>query len=268
MKKITLHQLEEFQDFITEKIERNIYEYKYLINCLDLVFHYQKLPIDLKSQILINGENWIIYIETQNNLFLYGSYDTNLLDKIFETIDLKDYKGKEIMGSFDSVYYLVQKSNHQDFKVIKDRLMHSTKKITCVGPNSSQLAKIDDLEELITLHQGYYNEEYSSERDKDYDELWQGIKYQIESNKIYIIKEQNRVLAFCSIINPDIGIMFTAQEHRGKGFAKQLLCSCTKQLLEENETAYVLTDMHNVASNKVCEQIGYVNYYKHTNLLL
>lgn len=268
MNKITLHQLEEFQVFITEKIKRNAYEYKYLINCLDLVFQHQKLAIDFNSQILIDDENWIIYIETPNNLFLYGDYDITLLDKLSEKIDLKNYKGKEIMGTFDLVYYLVQKSNVQSFKLIKDRLMHSTTVTELNVENASRLAAVDDLEQLISLHQAYYNEEYLGKRDKTADFLREGVKEQIEDNEIYIIKEKGDVIAFCSIINPDIGIMFTSTEQRGKGFAKQLLYTCTKQLLEKNETAYLLTDMHNVESNKVCEKIGYKSYYKHTNLLL
>lgn len=268
MNKITLHQLEEFQDFITDKIKRNTYEYKYLINCLDLVFHHQKLPIDFNSQILIDDEKWIIYIETPNNLFLYGNFDTILLDKLSEKIDLKNYKGKEIMGTFDLVYYLVRKSNLQSFKLIKDRLMQSANVTEYNAENKSQLAKIDDLEQLISLHQAYYNEEYSGERDKTANFLREEIKEQIEDNEMYIIKEKDDVIAFCSIINPDIGIMFTSAEQRGKGFAKQLLYTCTKQLLEKNKTAYLLTDMHNLESNIVCEKIGYKSYYKHTNLLL
>jgi predicted GNAT family acetyltransferase len=235
---------------------------------LDLVFHFQTLSIDLNSQILIDGENWIIYIETPNNLFLYGNNDTRLLDKLSEKIDLKNYKGKEIMGTFDLVYYLVRKSNLQNFKLIKDRLMHSTNTTECNIENSTQLAEIHDLEQLISLHQAYYNEEYMGERNKTADYLIEGVKEQIEDNEIYIIKENGNVLAFCSIINPDIGIMFTSTDHRGKGFAKQLLCTCTKQLLKKNETAYLLTDMHNVGSNKVCEKVGYKSYYKHTNLQL
>lgn len=267
MEKITLYQLEKFQDFITEKIQRNIYEFKYLINCLDLVFS-QRLEIDVKSQILINVSSWIIYIETPNNLFLYGNFDTNLLDKLSETIDLKDYKGREIMGGFDLVYYLVQKSNLHDFKVIKDRLMYSTQKVISIVENSSQLATIDDLEQLIVLHQKYYNEEYLGERDKSAEHLRDGIKGQIEDDEMYLIKDSQRILAFCSIINPDVGIMFTEKAHRGKGLAKQLLYICTEKLLKENDTAYLMTDMHNLASNKVCEQVGYVSYYKHTNLKL
>lgn len=268
MKSITLHQLNEFQDFINEKIKRDSFEYKYLINCLDLVFCYQELEIDLNSQILLFGEKWIIYIETPNNLFLYGDYEKILLNELSDKIDLKKYKGKEIMGTFDLVYYLVRKSNLQDYKIIKDRLMYSTNLTEYNLENASQLAKMDDLEKLISLHQAYYNEEYSGKRDKSADFLREGIRNQIENNKIYIIKEKSNIIAFCSIINPDIGILYTSLKHRGKGFAKQLLFTCTKQLLNKNKMVYLLTDMHNLESNKVCESIGFKSYYKHTNLIL
>lgn len=268
MRIITLNNLAEFQDFISEKIERNTYEYKYLINCLDLVFSYQELSIDIKSQILIGDTNWIIYIETSGNLFLYGHYDTNLIDKLSEKIDLKDYKGYEIMGEFDIVYYLINKSNLKNYKVIKDRLFYYAEKTNSIHENKSQLASIDDLEDLIFLHQIYYNEEYLGQRDKSEEFLRRGVLEQIENEQIFLIKDEQKIIAFCSIINPDIGILYTQTEHRGKGLAKQLLTKCTTKLLKDNKTAYLMTDMHNLQSNKVCKKVGYISYYRHTNLEL
>lgn len=268
MKIITLNNLTEFQDFILEKIERNTYEYKYLINCLDLVFTYQELSIDIKSQILIDGYNWVIYIETPLNLFLYGLYDTILIDKLSETIDLKAYKGYEIMGDYDIVYYLITKSNLKNYKVIKDRLFYSREKINSIQENKSQLASIDDLDDLIFLHQEYYNEEYLGQRDKTEEFLRAGVLEKIENKKIFLIKDKQKIIAFCSIINPDIGILYTSTEHRSKGLAKQLLTTCTKKLLKDNKTAYLMTDMHNLQSNKVCKKVGYISYYRHTNLEL
>lgn len=268
MKIITLNELNEFQDFIINNIKRDSYEYKYLINCLDLVFTYQKLPISPNSKIIHNNDKWIIYIETQSTLFFYGEKYDELEDVILDGLNLDQYKGKEIMGEYDLVYSLLKKSGITDYEIIKDRLFYKTSNLNKIEICDYEIAVLNDMEEIILLFQNYYEEEYNGKRNKNKEDLQGLILQQIKDEEIYIIKRDYHIVSFCSLNNPDIGIMYTMIEYRNKGYGKQLFYAVAQKLLLENSVIYVMTDMHNNSSNKISEDVGFNIFYRHTNIKL
>jgi GNAT superfamily N-acetyltransferase len=127
-------------------------------------------------------------------------------------------------------------------------------------------ASVNDLKELVTMFQSYYIEEYNGERDKTADFLLPSIKRSILNESLYLLKVRDVITSFCSIIDPDIGIIFTKVDYRGQGLGRRLLEYCSSLLFGENGVAYLMTDKHNLASNIICKKIGYQLIYEHTNL--
>jgi predicted GNAT family acetyltransferase len=125
-----------------------------------------------------------------------------------------------------------------------------------------------DIGELVTMHQQYYEEEYKGERNKTSEYLLPGISRSIAESSIYLLKRDDIIISFCSMIDPDIGIIFTKKAYRGQGFGRRLLEYCSSLLYRTNGVAYLMTDMHNPASNVMCQKIGYNLIYEHTNLRL
>jgi hypothetical protein len=263
---IQLNELTKFQNFLMTNIKEDDFKFKYLINCLDLIFKYRQLGINRNSMIIVDNDKWLIFIETENNLFLYSKdHNAKILGEILKHLDLNKHCGKEIMGDYNLVYEILNK-NSKDYTTIKDRLFYQTNEIIKRDTSNCEFGRPEDLEEIIPLFQEYYKEEYNGERNKSKDYLRPTILEHLENEEIYIIKKDNKIVAFCSIIDPDIGIMFTVQEYRKRGYSKQLISIATEKLLNQNQIANVMTDMNNIPSNKVCVDVGYNQIYEHTNV--
>jgi GNAT superfamily N-acetyltransferase len=265
---INIQDTSEFSDFIADNIEQYDFRYKYLIKVLNLIYS-KEIPVNVTS--FINEEEdggWIMFIEIEERIYIYGlDYSASQISHFIETIDLKEYKGFEIMGTLDLVYKILKASEIQNYKLIKDRYFYQLINYVSVpSEDNIKLAKSDDLDELVLLFQNYYEEEYNGERNKGADFLIPTIKSFIQDQSLFVIKKDQTITTFCSIINPDIGIIFTKEEFRGQGLGQRLLEYCSSLLFEENEVAYLMTDKHNSASNKICQNIGYNIIYEHTNL--
>ena len=114
--------------------------------------------------------------------------------------------------------------------------------------------------------QSYYHEEYGGENDKSIEHTKKEINYLIQIDKIFTLKNlSGELLSFCSIINPDIGILFTKKTFRRKGYGKIILSFCSNQLLKENEEVYIMTDKNHLYSNKACTSLGFSPLFKYAS---
>jgi GNAT superfamily N-acetyltransferase len=265
---INIKDTSEFFDFISDNIEQYDFRYKYLIKVLKLIYG-KEIPVNVNS--FINEEEdggWIIFIEIEGWIYIYGlAYSEFQISHFIETIDLKKYNGFEIMGTLDLVYKILKESEIQTYKIIKDRYFYQLINYDSEPiENNIEFANSDDLDELVLMFQSYYSEEYNGERNKSADFLIPTIKSFIQDQSLFVIKIDDTITTFCSVINPDIGIIFTKEKYRRQGLGRRLLEYCSSLLFEENEVAYLMTDKHNSESNKICQKIGYDIIYEHTNL--
>ncbi len=264
---IKIEDTSDFSDFIIDNIERYDYRYKYLINVLDAIYNHE-VEVNVNSFINEEDESWIIFVEIKGQVFIYGlNYSDIQVSHFIETINLKEYKGFEIMGTKDLVYKILKQAGIENYKLIKDRCFYQLLNYDSDPiEDNIELAGFDDLEELVLMFQSYYAEEYNGERNKSADFLIPMIKKSIQNQSLFITKKDGIITTFCSVIDPDIGIIFTKEEYRGQGLGRRLLEYCSSLLFDENEVAYLMTDMHNSASNKICQKIGYDIIYEHTNI--
>jgi len=266
---IKIEDTDDFSDFIIENIERHDYRYKYLINVLDAIYGHE-IQANVNSFINEDEDGWIIFIEIEAQLFVYGlNFSDIQVSHFVETINLKEYKNFEIMGTMELVYKILNLSEIENYKLIKDRCFYQlTNYDSAPIQDNIELANFDDIDELIQMFQNYYIEEYNGERNKTADFLTPMINRYIHNESLFVIKNAETITTFCSVSNPDIGIIFTKEEYRGQGLGHRLLEYCSNLLFEENEVVYLMTDMHNPSSNKITQKIGYELIYEHTNLKL
>ncbi len=265
---IKIEDTSEFSDFIADNIEPYDYRYRYLIKVLNLIYS-KKIAVNLSSFIDKEDDGgWIMFIEIEELIYIYGlNYSQLQISHFVETIDLKKYRGFEIMGTLDLVYTILKQYGIQNYKLIKDRYFYKlTKYESDPIEENIEMADSGDLDELVLMFQNYYKEEYNGERNKSADFLIPTIESFIQDQALFVIKSENTITSFCSIIDPDIGIIFTKEEYRGHGLGRCLLEYCSNLLFEDNEVAYLMTDMHNSSSNKICQKIGYEIIYEHTNI--
>ena len=113
--------------------------------------------------------------------------------------------------------------------------------------------------------QEYYQEEYDGSNDKTIEEMRRRIISVIQTEKIYVLLDKyETLLSFCTIIDPDIGILFTNRVHRRKGYGKIILSYCSQLLQQKNDTVYVMTDGNKIESNIVCKAVGFEPYFNYT----
>lgn len=258
-----------FVNFLEKNISREDFRFKYLIKILDAIYS-QNIEANCNSFVLEEKDTWILFIETSNQIFLYGDhYLDEHISQFVSIINLNEYKNYDIMGTFDLVYLILSLSYIENYKIIKDRLFYC---LSNYEPTDSKLdiklANENDVEELATMFQDYYSEEYEGTRNKSRDFLIPQISSLINNKSIYVFKTNDTIASFCTIQDPDIGILFTKNQFRNNGIGHSLLEYCTKILYNKNKIVYLLTDMHNGASNCVCQKIGFEILYQHTNVLL
>ncbi len=265
MKEIPISQENEFLDFLNAKINRADYRNKYLVKTLDGIFGRGEIPITPDTIVITENDDWILYIQTNGQLFLYGAYNEALLQKLATRITLQNLRNYQIMGKYELVYKLFDIQSIKEFVVIKDRYFYQLNDTSMLLPSlSNTKTEPGDLNELTQMMLKYYEEEYQGERNKTEAQILPVIKKHIDSQSIWVFRENNTIKSFCTIINPDIGIIYTSSDFREQGIAKRLLSTCSRILFELNNVSYLMTDYSNEASNKLCRDIGYEMFYKHS----
>ena len=257
---------QEFNKILFQEIGINLFKHKFLKDYIDGV---QSGMRKLYDASLINkaGDGWILILHG-DILLIYGqNWNKSQFSEIRQIFNLNDYTNYVASGEAKLIGELIEYFKVDKHTVRKERIFYKSEKIIDFGTNQLkiELGKMSELNELAIMLQQYYHEEYNGENDKSLSEMQQRMFQLIQTAKVYTLKNKsNNLLSFCSIIDPDIGILFTNSEYRKKGYGKILLSHCSKLLEKENGTVYVMTDRNEVASNRVCKAVGFNPIYEHS----
>ncbi|MBD0833340.1 GNAT family N-acetyltransferase [Aestuariibaculum sediminum] len=255
---------QEFNKVLFQEIGINLFKHKYLKDYIDGV---QSGIRKLYDASLINktGDGWILILHG-DILLIYGhNWNKAQFSEIKQIFDLNDYTNYAAGGEAKLIGELIEYFKVDKYTVRKERIFYKSDKIIDFETNGLkiELGKMSELNELAIMLQLYYHEEYKGENDKSLSEMQQRMFQLIHTAKVYTLKNKsNNLLSFCSIIDPDIGILFTNPEHREKGYGKILLSHCSKLLENENGAVYVMTDRNEVGSNRVCKAVGFNSIYE------
>lgn len=257
--------IEEFNRFLLEKIDLDSYRFKYLKDYLDKVIGGQ-FPIYDLSVINITDNGWILILHGEM-LLVYGeNWTQNQLVEISEFFDLNKYTNFTLAGDNDLIDELIKFYKPKNFRTEKRRVFYKAREINSFNSDNIEvrLGTLNQKDELAKMLQDYYHEEYDGLNEKTIEDMKKRIFSVIQSRKIYVLLDKNEnIISFCTIIDPDIGIMFTKREYRNNGYAKIILSYCSKILQQKNEMVYVMTDRDKPESNIVCEAVGFKPYYNY-----
>ncbi len=255
-----------FEQFIFNEIDPNLYKYKFLSLYIDKALKGQK-PIYNSSVLNTKDKSWILILHGEM-LAIYGyKWSIDQFKEISEIFDLNTFTNYTLAGETELIDELIKFYNPKNFKIEKRRLFYRTTKIIDFHNSELEikLGSIHDLGELAVMLQDYYHEEYNGLNEKKIEEMEQKILSLIQTEKIYILIDKTGVLlSFCTIIDPDIGIIFTKKEHRNKGNGKVVLSYCSNHLFRKNGIVYLMTDGDKVESNVLCEKVGFIPYFNYS----
>lgn len=258
--------LKEFNQFLFKEIDLDIYHHKFLKDYVDKAVK-GEVPLYELSVINTSPDGWIMILHG-DILLVYGdNWTEQQIQEINEIFDLNKYTNYSLAGDSALIDKLLEFYKPKNSEIEKRRILYRTTNIIKFNYETLQIRQgsINQLNELAKMLQEYYHEEYNGLNDKAIEDMQERIFSVIQANKIYVLLNMSEdILSFCTIIDPDIGIMFTKKEHRNKGFGKIILSYCSQLLQQKNEMVYVMTDSDKPESNIVCEAVGFKPYYYYT----
>ncbi len=142
------------------------------------------------------------------------------------------------------------------------RTLHSMDIMKCGSVNDTdtgmvEIASLSDAKDIIRL-MDRFSEQTETRRIK-MDE----IRSQITAGRFAVVRKDGKIVSaakktretehLCSISG-----VFTLEEYRGKGFARQTVTYLTKSILNSGKLAYLFVDKTNPISNHLYQSIGYI----------
>jgi len=257
--------LAEFNRFLFQEIDLGIYQHKFLKDYLDKAKQ-GRVPLYESSVINTSRNGWLMILHG-DVLLVYGdNWTEKQIEEINEIFDLNKYTNYSLAGDSTLIDKLLDFYKPKNFETEKRRILYRTTEITSFNSDNLQiqLGSLNQLDELAKMLQQYYHEEYNGLNDKTIEDMLERVFSVIKTKKIYVLLDNNEtILSFCTIIDPDIGIMFTKKKHRNDGYAKIILSYCSQLLQQKNSAVYVMTDGDKAESNVVCEAVGFKPYYNY-----
>jgi len=259
--------IEQFNRFLFEEIDLNLYQHKFLNDYVDKATKGLKPLYELSVLNISENNGWILILHGEV-LLIYGeNWSETQIKEISEVFDLNKYTNYGLGGDNEIIDKLIEFYKPKNFEVEKRRLLYQTNEIKIFDSEGFKirLGSFDELNELALMLQEYYHEEYDGLNDKTIEEMRRRIISVIQIEKIYVLLDKNEtLLSFCTIIDPDIGILFTNRVHRRKGYGKIILSYCSQLLQQKNDTVYVMTDGNKIESNIACKAVGFKPYFNYT----
>lgn len=256
---------DEFYRFFQEKVDLSMFPHKYLSDYIKKVRRGQNSLYD-SSIINISSSGWILILHGEILLAYGDKWNQKQIAEINEAFNLNKYSNYLLAGNEELIIELIEAQNVKRFKVEKRRLFYQTDNVkSFINEDVKiQLGKLNDLNELALMLQQYYHEEYNGLNEKTIDEMQKRMLSSMENQKVYVLNDKHDVIVgFCTILDPDIGILFTKKEHRNRGYGKIILAYCSILLQKKNGVVYLMTDKDKIESNVVCNAIGFESYYNY-----
>ncbi len=256
---------EDFNEFLFNSVNLALYKHKFLNNYINACFQgtHQLLETSLAN---ISNQGWILILHGEM-LLIYGKdWDESQFHEIREIFDLNQFTNFLIIGEANLIERLVEFYNITNHQIIKRRVFYNALEVKEIdpGPLMIEIGEVSEIDELAHLLQEYYREEYSGQNDQDLEECNDRISSLVFSRELFVLKEKNgNILGFCTVIDPDVGILFIKKSHRRRGYGKILLSYCSRFLLQTNKDVYLMTDKNQDVSNRVAESIGFSPYFEH-----
>lgn len=259
------HYPAEFNRLLFEELDLTDYRYKYLSDYINKAKEGCR-PIYNTSVINVSNNGWILVLHG-DMLLLYGEHwNIEQIVELSESFDLNNFSNYTLAGQEFLIDTLTNFFEITNIEVHKHRLFYQSSSIVVFQHQSTivRLADYNELDDLALMMQSYFHEEYLGLNDKTIEEMRKQIHWLISNRKIYLATNNNNLLlGFCTIIDPDIGILYTSFNYRNNGYGKIILSYCASLLQSNNHIVYLMTDRDNVSSNILSQQVGFNPFFEY-----
>lgn len=266
---------DEFIDKINEFAKEEPFQLYYLFTAVEIA-HYDSTPF-YDAFVLEKEECQIIGLRLRDIYYFYGKNWTKIdLDVIKNRINFKALpKGFHIAGTLNLISEILNKVEINT-ATFKNRFFYKITSNPKVVLNSSHLISEPegkDVKELAGLYQEYFKEEYNGLNNKTIEETTEAMRKIISEFEIYIVKNQNEIMGFCTTMfsdsdQPMIGTLFVRKKNRNEGIGKTLIHYVTRKLMVSARVCYLMTDKGKIEANKIMKSIGYFRIYEHTDRII
>ena len=221
--------------------------------------------------LLEDSGNWTFGIWTSESYLLYSNcWTEEAVDFLVSYIQPAKFSNFQFLGQRDLILQILSKSS-ATHKLHKDRLIYECSRVNVKASLSLSgiaNATLGDYKAVAVMSWDNYQEEYNEEGPRSKEEIAAGTLQGIKDGKVFILKNASTICSMLQVINdsPDyimVGNLFTKEEYRGRGYARNLLAVVTNGYLKNGyESCGLLSDITNASSNRVFIDIGYQTIYK------
>ncbi|GAA3723766.1 hypothetical protein GCM10022422_00810 [Flavobacterium ginsengisoli] len=261
-------------DQIKDLIKNNKFEHFYLFENV-LRTYSENFEINAKW-IKGNEHSWIIGFCSNNNYNIYGlNYSQEILEEAIKDLDFKLLPNKLCFsGNKEIITSIFNANPNVQYTVYKDRYFYETD-LKNFKPFELEnilirYAENKDLEILTEFNCNFFEEEYKGDNNQDFNEMKFQMQFLIASKKFIVGEKDGRIIGFCSRMdtnfkNEMIGTVYIDTPFRNQKAGKFLLSKMTSEILQKNQKCWLMTDVENIYSNKLVEELGYRKIFEYTS---
>lgn len=264
---ITVNQ-KEFWDFLHNDIDLDSYEFKFLRSKLNRI-HAKKSVLYSESLLNKSKAGWILILLSDSIIVHGNNWSKTQLDQALSMLDLTRFKNYLIEGNNQLIHDILKQAKVSSYSIEKERCFYRLKVANKLN-NENHLITMpesEDISAIASFLKQYYHEEYKGRNDKLISEMKSKVDDLISMKSIFVLKNDAlEIISFCTLLDPDIGILFTAEHYRNKGFGSVLLSYCTNHLLAQNDEVYLMTDKNDGSSNSTCKKVGFKSFFNYSYL--
>ncbi|MFC4634644.1 GNAT family N-acetyltransferase [Dokdonia ponticola] len=225
------------------------------------------------------ADRWCVGFWISGNYFFNSKNLTKEdVKNIKDKIDFKQFKkdGFHFIGNTQLIDKLSDHNSSFTLESFKERYFYSLKEIHLKSKFSKEvnLASQEDIQEIATLYQQYYQEEYNGNNNKELTKTLENFESLQLRKLIYSLKENDKVIGFCTIMTflspkPNmIGTIFIDVNFRNNGNGRHLLSFVVGEILKQNDELFLMTTKENISLNRMVESIGFRKCYEHSDRII
>lgn len=260
-KTIHFNYFEEFINHNRDFVNGNPITNVFLIRNFGIAYSNPQIIIDFFN--IEEQDERIVVLFIQNICLIYGNLTTKVsIELLSKELYFEKFKNYTFAGNRNIIHQLLDfnKSDYEEIKYLCTYKCIDTNEISIDG-NTITKAKIENFEEVKNIHTEFSNEFYAGFHNVP-EISDENLKNDLNSGHFFVIKNETEIMSIACYRKefefPELNFVFTKNEYRGHGYAKNLTYYITNYLLEnKNEFVMLYTKGDNLNARKCFEDVGY-----------
>lgn len=224
------------------------------------------------------AESWCVGFWISGNYLLICKNLTQVdIDIISKKIDFSQFiDGFHFAGNTEVINQLVENSSNFSLEPFKERYFYKLRSLKLISKFSNEVCLVtkNDIQDIATLYQKFFHEEYNGRNDKDLHFTIKIVENLLSQKMIYKLKIKDKILGFCTMMSflnkvPNmIGTIYIDINYRMNDNGKHLLSDVVNRILKEHNEVLLMTTKDSVASNKMVESVRFKKEYDYSDRLI